>query len=80
MLADPSASAFDCRDAAVTLAGFGSAAREHATATLLRMLDDPWTPDDDLAKAATGLIERVSSRPVRSSLCRPGPCHSWPLP
>lgn len=57
VLADPDASAQDCRTAALVLASLGRSARDHAVAMLTAMLDDPWTPDDDLVEAATGLVE-----------------------
>lgn len=57
VLADPSATAFNCRNAALVLAGFGAAARECAVEALTALLDDPWTPDNDLVEAATGLVE-----------------------
>jgi uncharacterized protein (UPF0147 family) len=57
VLADPDATASDYRTAAVVLAGFGGAARTDAVAALTKLLDDPWTPDDELVEIATGLVE-----------------------
>jgi hypothetical protein len=57
VLADPSATGWICRNAAVVLAGFDGTARAYAVEALTRLLDDPWTPDDELADAASGLVE-----------------------
>ncbi|RJQ75635.1 NACHT domain-containing protein [Pseudonocardiaceae bacterium YIM PH 21723] len=56
VLADPLASAANCRSAAVVLAGFPDT-RQAASEALVAMLDDPWMPDDDLVEIATGLVE-----------------------
>ncbi|ALG11593.1 hypothetical protein AOZ06_36195 [Kibdelosporangium phytohabitans] len=57
ILADPAASARQCRNAALVLANFDGAARTHAVESLVALLDDPMTPDDDLVEAANGLVE-----------------------
>ncbi|MGW5053418.1 NACHT domain-containing protein [Actinokineospora sp. NPDC004072] len=55
VLADPDATAYTSRSAAVVLAGLGG--REHAVATLEAVIDNPWLPDDWRVAAATGLVE-----------------------
>lgn len=57
VLADPDATGWNCRTAAVVLASFGGTARAHAVETLSDLLDDPWMPDSDLADIASGLVE-----------------------
>jgi cellulose synthase operon protein C len=57
VLADPSATMWSHRNAAVVLASFGGGARDHAVAALAKVLDDSWNPDDDLVEAAGGLVE-----------------------
>jgi cellulose synthase operon protein C len=57
VLADPDATGWNCRTAAVVLASFGGAARAHAITALIDMLDNPWVPDNDLAEIASGLVE-----------------------
>ena len=61
VLADPAATGFECRNAALVLAGFDGAARQDAVAALTALLDDPWTPDGDLVEAAQALSRSASS-------------------
>ena len=57
VLAAPSATAWNCRNAAVVIASFDSTARAYAVEALNAILDDPGAPDNDLAHAAAGLVE-----------------------
>ncbi|MEV1119535.1 NACHT domain-containing protein [Actinosynnema sp. NPDC049800] len=57
ILASPSATAEQLRNAAVVLAGFDGESREHAVAALTDLLDDPDAPDQARVHAATGLVE-----------------------
>ncbi|KOV81747.1 NACHT domain-containing NTPase [Nocardia sp. NRRL S-836] len=57
VLVDPFASGRDCRTAAVVLAAFGGGARAFAVNELERIVSDVDTPDQDLADAATALVE-----------------------
>ncbi|MCE6996463.1 hypothetical protein LZG04_16890 [Saccharothrix sp. S26] len=57
VLANPLASGYACRTAAVVLAAFGPQERAFAVAALSRLTTDDETPPDDLVEAATGLVE-----------------------
>ncbi|MFE9749468.1 NACHT domain-containing protein [Saccharothrix saharensis] len=57
VLANPLASGYACRTAAVVLAAFGPAERAFAVDALTRLTTSDETPPDDLVEAATGLIE-----------------------
>ncbi|MGW4116432.1 NACHT domain-containing protein [Actinosynnema sp. NPDC004786] len=57
VLASPSATAEQLRNAAVVLATFDGESRDHAVAALTAILDDPDARDHARVHAATGLIE-----------------------
>ncbi|MFJ6671287.1 NACHT domain-containing protein [Actinosynnema sp. NPDC091369] len=57
VLANPLASGYACRTAAVVLAAFGPAERAFAVDALTRLTTSDETPPDDLVEAATGLVE-----------------------
>ncbi|MEV1119720.1 hypothetical protein AB0I91_32100 [Actinosynnema sp. NPDC049800] len=57
VLANPLASGYACRTAAVVLAAFGPDDRAFAVAALTGLTTGDETPADDLVEAATGLIE-----------------------
>ncbi|KOX16645.1 hypothetical protein ADK67_40065 [Saccharothrix sp. NRRL B-16348] len=57
ILASPSATAEQMRNAAVVLAGFDGESRDHAVAALKGVLDDPDAADHARVHAATGLVE-----------------------
>ncbi|MEU4766655.1 hypothetical protein AB0H12_25705 [Actinosynnema sp. NPDC023794] len=57
VLANPLASGYACRTAAVVLAAFGPDDRAFAVEALTGLTTSDETPSDDLVEAATGLIE-----------------------
>ncbi|MFD0204846.1 MULTISPECIES: NACHT domain-containing protein [Saccharothrix] len=57
ILASPTATAEQLRNAAVVLATFDGESRDHAVTSLAAVLDDPDAPDQACVHAATGLVE-----------------------
>jgi hypothetical protein len=72
VLADPSATASEFRNAAMVLAGFGSEARAYAVDALTEVLDDSWTPG--LRSGRSGVRPGRDRGRVSRALCRRPAC------